>query len=191
VLPGFNDLLKNYPEIAKEWHHSKNGDVKPDKVIAQSHHKFYWICKNGHDWKASVKHRVQGTGCPVCARAIRISKGELELLDFVRSCQPNIQVLSNDRKVLNGKELDILLPSLDRAIEFNGNYWHSEENIQKIWGRSAREHHTLKLEAAHQAGIDLVFVWQDDWKRETKLVKQEVREFLSTGAKSPRLGRLE
>ena len=62
-----------FPEIAKEWHPTKNGSLLPSQVIAGSHKKVWWICNRGHEWDASIGSRLgtknrKGTGCPICYR---------------------------------------------------------------------------------------------------------------------------
>lgn len=59
-------LAHCYPEIAKEWHTSKNGELNPSSVLAGANTKVWWKCaKNGrHSWQASIKSRAKGNGCP-------------------------------------------------------------------------------------------------------------------------------
>lgn len=66
VVAGINDLATKYPEIASEWS-QKNLPLKPTMVSASSHKKVIWLDKLGHEWTASVKSRVQGSGCPYCS----------------------------------------------------------------------------------------------------------------------------
>ena len=68
VLPGFNDLATKYPEIAAEWHPTKNGALTPDQVLPGSRRKVWWQCKNGHVWESVIYSRTgsQSSGCPVC-----------------------------------------------------------------------------------------------------------------------------
>ncbi|MCK9417277.1 hypothetical protein M0Q97_11575, partial [Candidatus Dojkabacteria bacterium] len=53
-----------------------------------------------------------------------VSGKELQLLNFIKENYSG-EIIENDRKILNGKELDIYLPELKLAFEFNGLYWHS------------------------------------------------------------------
>jgi len=57
-----NSLAALYPEIASQWHPSKNGDVTPDKVVARSNKRYWWICLKGpdHEWVATPNNRVSG-----------------------------------------------------------------------------------------------------------------------------------
>ena len=65
ILVGFNDLATTHTELVKEW---KDGqEVLPTQVLRGSNYKAVWVCKDcDHEWKASVKDRVRGTGCPAC-----------------------------------------------------------------------------------------------------------------------------
>ena len=69
VLKGFNDLESTDPVIAKEWHSTKNGDLKPTDVTRSGHQKVWWQCSNDpeHEWVAQLHSRAKGSGCPVCA----------------------------------------------------------------------------------------------------------------------------
>ena len=67
VQLGFNDLASTRPDIAKEWDYQKNGDVTPQQVTAGSNKKYFWLCPQGHSYRADVAHRSAGKGCPYCA----------------------------------------------------------------------------------------------------------------------------
>jgi hypothetical protein len=62
VLPGVNDLATTHPELA-----AQADGWDPTTLTAGSHKKVGWKCALGHTWKALVKERSQGTGCPVCS----------------------------------------------------------------------------------------------------------------------------
>ena len=78
--PGFNDLASLRPDIAIEWHPTKNGDLTPNKVTLGSNRKVWWLLpyddpKTGKhfdfEWEASVSSRINGSRCPYLAgRAI-------------------------------------------------------------------------------------------------------------------------
>ena len=65
VLSGVNDLKTTNPEIAAEWHPTKNGDLKPDAVRPKSNEQVWWKCSVcGHEWRAVIYSRTVGRGCP-------------------------------------------------------------------------------------------------------------------------------
>lgn len=70
LVPGVNDLQTVRPDIAAEWHPTKNGDVTPDQIFPGSKGKRYWLCqKCGYEWEAEPQYRTKekGTGCPCCS----------------------------------------------------------------------------------------------------------------------------
>lgn len=63
---GKNDLATKHPELINEWHPTKNGELTPSMVTCGSGKKVWWICEQGHEWQAYIKHRSNGVGCPYC-----------------------------------------------------------------------------------------------------------------------------
>ena len=79
IQKGYNDLAATNPDLAKQWHPTKNGALAPHDVVAGAHRKVWWRCEKGHEWRALVSSRAQsGAGCPVCAGKI-IIPGENDL----------------------------------------------------------------------------------------------------------------
>ena len=80
VLPGENDLETLYPQLAKEWHPTKNGDLKPSSFAPKSGKKVWWQCSKNqnHEWEAIIKNRANGTACPVCS-GNKVLPGENDL----------------------------------------------------------------------------------------------------------------
>ncbi len=60
-------LFNSNKKLSDEWHPSKNGDLTPKDVTANSGKKVWWRCKKGHEWKATVNDRSRNRGCPYCA----------------------------------------------------------------------------------------------------------------------------
>ncbi len=62
-------LAETNPEIAKQWHPTKNGDLKPANISYGAEQKVWWQCSNveDHEWEAKVYIRNQGRGCPFCS----------------------------------------------------------------------------------------------------------------------------
>ena len=68
VLPGFNDLASQLPDVAQDWHPTLNGDLTPQMVTVNSNKKVWWQCQRGHAYQSSVAgHSTGGRGCPYCA----------------------------------------------------------------------------------------------------------------------------
>ena len=60
-------LSVTHPQLAAEWHPTKNGDLRAENVTAGSNKKVWWQCQSGHEWQATVSNRALGRGCPYCA----------------------------------------------------------------------------------------------------------------------------
>jgi hypothetical protein len=67
-----NLQLKN-PALARQWHPSKNGYLKPQMVTPGSRKKVWWICDKGHEWQAVVYGRSK-SGCPYCSKKKKLSR---------------------------------------------------------------------------------------------------------------------
>jgi hypothetical protein len=79
-----NCLETRYPDIAKEWHPAKNGNVYPKDVIAMSHKKYWFMCEKSHEWESSLAHRANGRGCPYC------SNKKICIDNCLETCYPSI-----------------------------------------------------------------------------------------------------
>ena len=105
--------------------------------------------------------------CTIChpPNSYTISGYEIQLHDFIKQNTKN--TLTSDRKILNGKELDIYLPDLKLAFEFNGLYWHNELNKNK-------NYHLNKTELCKEKGIQLIHIWEDNWIYKQNVVKSMI-----------------
>ena len=65
IHPKTNSLTITHPELAKEYHPTKN-KLPADQVIAGTHKRLWWKCSKGHEWEAKGHGRIDGTGCPCC-----------------------------------------------------------------------------------------------------------------------------
>ncbi|HFN0434633.1 TPA: zinc-ribbon domain-containing protein [Legionella pneumophila] len=61
-----NNLAVKKPHLVKEWHPLKNGILKPHMVLPRSNKRVWWLCKNKHEWQATIDNRFNGTNCPYC-----------------------------------------------------------------------------------------------------------------------------
>ena len=81
AIPGETDLASQYPDIARQWHPTKNDSLTPDHVLPGSHRIVWWRCEQGHEWQAQIKSRVNGAGCPICAnKQVQIGANDLQSL---------------------------------------------------------------------------------------------------------------
>lgn len=130
VLVGFNDLntwciQNNRLQILTDWDYEKN-DFSPQDVTFGSNRYAYFkchICR--HEWKTVISSRTsQGSDCRMCSRRINSSFPEQCIYYYIRKYFDD--AINGDKTVLEGKELDIYIPSLSIAIEYDGKTWHSD-----------------------------------------------------------------
>lgn len=130
LLAGYNDLATVNPELVDEWNFEKNNELLPSQILSGSSKKVWWKCKYGHEWMAVVVSRKNGCGCPVCNKRNKTSFPEQCIYYYVKSIFAD--VLNGDMQALQGKmELDVFIPSISTAIEYDGSYWHTPELFQR------------------------------------------------------------
>lgn len=170
VLVGSNDLLTTHPVLAQEWCDEESAT----DFSAGSHYNAQWECRECRvRWRARIYNRSKegATSCPKCSRAKSVSAAEQEVHDYIASIVgESTEIQQSNRTVLGdtqsqGSEIDIYLPGLNVAIEFNGLYWHTEAH-----GKGKFYHHS-KYEACKGKSIKLITLWEDDWNERQGAVK--------------------
>jgi len=115
---------------------------------------YKWKCKFCGNIFESYYNDGKPTKKCECQIHYNSSIYQSELTDFCKQYFPNL--IENDRTLIKPKELDIVIPELKLAIEFNGNYWHSINN--KKLG-----YHINKTIECENYGYRLIHVFEDDW----------------------------
>lgn len=93
----------------------------------------------------------------------RASKGELELLSWVKSIDPDVR-----KAYIGGVEFDIASFSRKILIEYNGLYWHSE-----AVGRD-KAYHVRKSEIGRKCGYQVIHIWEHEWEKRPEAVKSYI-----------------
>jgi very-short-patch-repair endonuclease len=86
-------ILITHPEIAKQWHPTKNGKLTPDNFREKSSSdEIWWICDKKcaygclHEWQTTIANRTSGCGCPYCC----IPRKQLCEHDSIKYTHPKI-----------------------------------------------------------------------------------------------------
>lgn len=111
--------------------------------------------------------------CPICnpiKKQIGSSFMEKYICNFLKN--NNINFIQHDRKILNGKELDIFIPDKNLAIECNGVYWHSE--IRK----PNKNYHQEKTKKCAEKNIQLIQIWEDDFNDKLNIIMDSLKSKL-------------
>ena len=84
VWVGYNDLETFRPDLALQWHPTRNKDLRPDGVTTGCKRNVWWLLPYDDpttgkhydfEWQASVQDRVKGKGCPFLSVAPAVWKG--------------------------------------------------------------------------------------------------------------------
>jgi len=150
VLSGYNDLATTYPTLAKEWHFEKNNKLTPTMVVAGSDKKVWWLGECGHEWQATIESRTRGgNGCPVCSKEQKTSFPEQAIYYYVKKYYED--AINGDRTII-GVELDILIPSLMIAIEYDGYRWHKDSKYENTKNQLCQKNN-IKLIRVREEGL--------------------------------------
>jgi transposase-like protein len=68
------NLAVLHPEVAADWHPTRNGELRPAGVSPNSRQRVWWRCAAGHEWEAPVYSRTAGRGCLGCRRAAEAAR---------------------------------------------------------------------------------------------------------------------
>ncbi len=122
-----NNFYTHYPEIAKEWHFEKNGEMKPSDFSSSSNKTVWWKCSFcGYEWKSSIASRTSSKStCPNC-NYVGTSFPQQAVFFYISKVFPD----AKNRFVLGGMEFDIFIPSANTAIEYDGVFYH-KNSIKK------------------------------------------------------------
>lgn len=120
ILKGFNDFGSLYPEIAREWHPTKNEKLTPFDVMPYSSKKVWWYRNEcGHEWYTAIGTRVHdNSGCPYC---------------------------SNQKILIGFNDLKTLCPDIAREWNFEKNGTIKPEQFSKgsdkvVWWKCSKGH---------------------------------------------------
>lgn len=154
-------------EKAKSIHGCKYNYSKVD--YKHTHGKVTIICEKHGEFKTTPANHLLNKNCPKCIG--KISKSEIELQNFVKSM--GFKIKTNNRNIIRPKELDIYIPELQKAIEFNGLYWHYSDRFFQP-GK-----HALKSNLCRQKGIRLLHLREELWLKDQEKMKSIIEKFLN------------
>lgn len=137
-------------------------------VYINKNNKVIVTCPKHGDFLVSPgNHTLRESGCPKCVT--HRSGWEKEVSNFVLSLCSDAE--HSNREILNGKELDIYVPSKHIAIECDGLRWHNESHRDN-------DFHIRKTNDAENAGIRLIHIFEDEWIYKEDIVKSILSNIL-------------
>jgi len=136
--------------------------------VNNSNLKIMCECKNIFTITKTLFNHKLASGVELCPKCNppTLSIKENETLEFI-SNNYKYEILSNKKNIISPLELDIYLPDLKLAFEYNGIYWHNEYHKDD-------NYHLNKTELCEQQKIQLVHIWEDDWLYKQSIVKSMI-----------------
>lgn len=179
ILPGHNDFATRNPELLSEWDYERN-ILKPTEVMSGSREKVWWKCSIGHSYQATLNHRTSkdATGCPICFSGRQTSFAEQAIYFYIKKEFPD--AINRMKNVFGSKfELDIYIPSINTAIEVDGEPWHGKEKLEREKRKyQLCQQNNIRLirirEKKYELGVDIAdygFFYED-------LYKENILEFV-------------
>lgn len=108
-----------------------------------------------------------------------ISSYEMELHEFLKN--NNVEFETN-RQILIGKEIDILIPSINLGIEFDGLRWHSE-----FYGKKDRNYHLNKTILCNKKGYSLIHIFEDEYINNKDIVLSKLKHIIKKDYDLPKI----
>lgn len=133
-----------------------------------------------HDvtYSQTPKQYFINNGCYLCSYS-SVSKTELEIREFITKLYSGLVLYNYRPSWLNGKELDIYIPDLNLAIEYNGTIYHhsSFNNKDQFFSKTAKleTYHYDKWEICFNNNVQLISIYDYKYK-----FKYEAYELLLT-----------
>ena len=146
------------------------------KIYYNSNLKLKLQCPEGHIYDVKYHSFKNGRRCPVCSENKGWSKPEKEIFEYIKSIYSG-EILENDRTQVKNYwsgynlELDIFLPELSKAIEYNGIYWHNKNNDVK-WKDEIKKKQCIKKD------IDLLVITENHWLSNKLNCLNKINDFI-------------
>lgn len=131
---------------------------EPMEIICPKHGKFL----------QSLDSHLHGKGCKKCSN--RESTGEKKIFELLCQLLGDDKVCRNYIGLFDDKrEVDVYVPSLKLAIEFDGLRWHADKN---------KNYHLSKTNDALAKGVNLIHIFEDEWIQHEKLILEKITSFV-------------
>jgi len=131
------------------------------------------MCEKGHKYNVCFNNFQQGKRCPICKP--KYSKDEKELCNYIKTLYDGT-IIENDRSIIKNPltnkmlELDIYLPELNLAFEYNGDYWHSN--------KYAKFKDNQKIIQCKNNGIKLITISENEWINYKDICLKIINEYI-------------
>ncbi|MGY3206322.1 putative nucleic acid-binding Zn-ribbon protein [Streptomyces sp. TE5632] len=127
-----NDLATRHPELAAQWHPTRNNDLTPDQIPYGARRNVWWRCASGHEWRAMVFKRSAGSSCDQC-KLTGVSEVELRAFaELSHVLAGHLKPLRRDARLSTPHRQRLRVDMIfgDIAVEYDGFYWHKDTDTR-------------------------------------------------------------
>lgn len=167
-----------FRKLKKRWENEVEPLFTEDEYV--NFHKTYkWKCVHcGNEFESAIyttDFSIVDRYMPRCLKCHPYDEGysikEKAMTDFVKSIYAG-EIIENDRIMINPFELDVYIPLKYIAIEFDGDFWHSD-----AVGKD-KHYHIKKTELCSEKGIRLIHIFEHEWDNKQNIVKDRIKSAL-------------
>lgn len=116
--------------------------------------------------------RAQLITCPHCKK-IYNSKFEMQIHNFLLDNGiDNVELNKFFDTPIGKRQLDLYIPEYKIGIEFNGLYFHSEDNKHN-------RYHKNKIDIFKDIGIDIIMIFENEWVNNRNIVESIIKNRLN------------
>lgn len=139
------------------------------------YNKYLWKCSIcGNEFEDGIDRGTLPV-CRVChPYGTNRSEQEKEITDWLTFTGTRVE---HNKKILEGKEIDIYLPEYNIGIEYDGLYYHSEQKLKER-EINPRTYHLEKSRIAAKNKIWLIHIFEDEWIYKQEITKSRIRSLL-------------
>ena len=180
---GVKNTLQNKEFRKKGFDKLRDNMLKKNNILKVDDDIYTLMCDKGNNHNFEInkylfyaRKKSKITICSICnpIKSYWNSEQEYNLKDFIKNNY--IGEIIINYKLNSNKELDIYLPQLKIAFEFNGVYWHNELYKPK-------NYHIEKTEECEKNGIQLIHIYEDDWIYKENIIKSRILNLLGKNEK--------
>jgi very-short-patch-repair endonuclease len=161
-------ILETNPEIAKQWHPTKNRDLKPEMFTFGSGEKVWWLCEKNilHEWETSISKRSRGDGCPHCKNKTQDKLHKYLLKKFSGVITEFKTEWCKSSITNKNYSFDFLIKKFNIIIELDGpQHFYQIQNWLDV--ETAQQRDVYKMKKALEKNFTIIRILQEDvWKNQ-------------------------
>ncbi|MEM2159529.1 MAG: hypothetical protein QXN55_01090 [Candidatus Nitrosotenuis sp.] len=162
------NLDSRLEKLKDEIRHQAFEIIEMSSLITKSPVKL--LCSNGHEFERWLQGgRKKQIVCPICNPIGLFA--ENEIVEFLKELLPTYEIVQHNKTIITPYELDIVIPALKLAIEFNGLYRHSYDELESSFEKN---YHLMKLKMANEKGFSLIHIFENEWLFQREIVKRRL-----------------